>query len=119
MPNRRLTSDERQRANALLADIRERLKALAGDDVDLLFAYRRKVFKELVYDERDTPMARRRLKLLKRKEQDGRCFHCQQPLPDSHCVLDRVSAPLGYTSANTHLICQPCDRRIQQERGYR
>jgi UTP:GlnB (protein PII) uridylyltransferase len=52
MPNRNLTSDELKRANALLADIRERLDSLAAGDPLLLFAYRRKVAKELGYDER-------------------------------------------------------------------
>jgi hypothetical protein len=46
MPNRNLTTDELRRANELLADIRERLTALAAGDPLLLFAYRRKVAKD-------------------------------------------------------------------------
>lgn len=119
MPNRQLTQEERQHAIALLSSIRARLQELAGDDAGLLFAYRRKVFKELIYDERSSPQVRARLKRLKRLEQGGLCFLCQQPLPPSHNVLDRLSAPEGYTAANTRLLCSPCDVRIQQERGYR
>ena len=52
MPNRNLTPDELERANELLADIREQLTKLAVGDPLLLFAYRRKIAKELGYDER-------------------------------------------------------------------
>jgi hypothetical protein len=45
MPNRNLTPDELKNANDLLAEIRDRLIMLAGDDPLLLFAYRRKVMK--------------------------------------------------------------------------
>jgi hypothetical protein len=64
MPNRNLTPDELKEANVLLAEIRERLVALAGDDRALLFAYRRKVTKELGYDERSKPGVRSKLKAL-------------------------------------------------------
>jgi hypothetical protein len=36
-----------------------RLQALAAGDAELLFAYRRKVYKELTYGERGRPMMRR------------------------------------------------------------
>ena len=42
--------------------MRARLTALAAGDMELLFAFRRKVYKELTYDERGKPMARKRLK---------------------------------------------------------
>jgi UTP:GlnB (protein PII) uridylyltransferase len=58
MPNRQLTKEELQMANRLLTEIRARLDALAGGDADLLFAYRRKISKELGYDERSKPMLR-------------------------------------------------------------
>ena len=41
MPNRMLSSEELVNANALLEQIRTQLKALAGTDSGLLFAYRR------------------------------------------------------------------------------
>jgi hypothetical protein len=58
-------------ANRLLDTVRARLLELAAGDADLLFAFRRKVYKELIYDERDKPMVRRRLKAAKRREQSG------------------------------------------------
>jgi hypothetical protein len=65
MPNRNLTPDELKNANDLLAEIRDRLIMLAGDDPLLLFAYRRKVMKELSYDERSKPGVRAKLKAMK------------------------------------------------------
>jgi hypothetical protein len=47
MANRNSTADELENAIALLAEIRARLEALAGSDPSLLFAYRRKIAKEL------------------------------------------------------------------------
>ena len=81
MPNRNLNADELTRANELLADIRKRLTALANGDPLLLFAYRRKVAKELGYDERGKPGARGKLKALKWDQQNGRCAHCRKKLP--------------------------------------
>jgi hypothetical protein len=65
MPNRNLTADEIQRANDLLRDIRGRLADLASGGPLLLLEYRRKVVKELGYDERGKPSARALLKGLK------------------------------------------------------
>jgi DNA repair exonuclease SbcCD ATPase subunit len=118
MPNRRLTTDELARVNELLARIRAELGELSGGDTELLFAYRRKVYKELTYDERSRPAVRRRLKAAKLHEQSGLCPICWEPLPTTYTVLDRFSAADGYTSENTRLIHQHCDRRVQAERGY-
>jgi hypothetical protein len=118
MANRLLTRDELERARALLGDIRQKLVALAADDPDLLFAYRRKIGKELIYDERSSPSARRRLKRLKRVEQNGICALCPNRLPARYAVLDRLEAPAGYTPDNTRLICEPCDRKVQEATGY-
>ena len=65
MANRNLTADELKSANDLLADIRERMLTLAAGDALLHFAYRRKVAKELGYDERSKPAVRAKLKALK------------------------------------------------------
>jgi UTP:GlnB (protein PII) uridylyltransferase len=81
MPNRTLSPQELEKANALLQDIRTRLRVLAGEEADLLFAYRRKVAKELVYDERSKPGKRRLLKLSKMIAQKGLCAQCQTKLP--------------------------------------
>src|SRR6267143_1926118 len=119
MPNRNLSATELENANRLLADIRERLLSLAADDQALLFAYRRKIAKELGYDERRKPMVRRRIKELKRRAQDGLCFLCRDPLPDKYAVLDRLDAVGGYTEENTRLICERCDRDVQAQRAFR
>ncbi len=118
MPNRRLTPEEIVKARVLLDSIRAQLEELSAGDPDLLFAYRRKVYKELTYDERDKPMVRRQLKALKRGEQKGICPCCQKPLPEKYCVLDRFEAAKGYTPENTRLICQACDVASQVSKGY-
>jgi hypothetical protein len=118
MANRMLTPDELRQANELLEVIRGRLRELSGGDAELLFAYRRKIYKELTYDERSKPMERRRLKELKRREQNGLCPLCSQALPATYCVLDRFSASAGYTRDNTRLICQACDVKTQSSRRY-
>lgn len=118
MPNRILDLAELAQANELLSEIRSRLVALANGDAELLFAYRRKIAKQLVYDERSAPMARRRLKAEKRRAQGGMCAICQELLPDRYTVLDRIVASQGYTESNTRLICELCDRKVQAERRY-
>jgi hypothetical protein len=45
MPNRQLTTDELERGNDFLAELRIKLERLAIGDTELLFAYRRKVAK--------------------------------------------------------------------------
>ena len=119
MANRMLTPEELERARALLEEIRARLLELSGGDAELLFAHRRKLYREIIYDERSKPMVRRRLKVQKRRDQEGLCPLCQQWLPEKYCVLDRLSAAAGYTVENTRLICQPCDQRTQAELRYK
>lgn len=118
MPNPQLNADQLDIARTLLNEVRERLAALSGGDRELLFAYRRKVYKELMHDERSKPMVRRRLKLLKMKEQDGRCPLCNELLPERGAVLDRARAVDGYTAENTRLIHAACDVAYQASRGY-
>src|SRR5208282_414462 len=65
VPNRQLNKDELALVKPLLDEIRGRLEVLSGGDRKLLFAYRRKVVKELGYDERSKPVARAKLKALK------------------------------------------------------
>lgn len=118
MANRQLTPEELALANSLLSEIRAKLKSLSGNDPELLFALRRKVYKELTYDERDKPMVRRKLKDQKWKEQRGLCAICGKDLPVKYTVLDRLVASAGYTSANTRLIHQECDVENQESKGY-
>ncbi len=118
MPNRNLNSDELNRANELLTDIRGRLTSLAAGDSLLLFAYRRKVVKELGYDERGKPAARAKLKALKWGQQNGRCAHCGDELPVKYSELDRKNAADGYTAENTELVCAKCHQARQAAKRY-
>jgi hypothetical protein len=94
------------------------LDEAAHGDQDLLFALRRKIAKELTYDERSKPMARRALKRKMRALQNGLCPLCKDELPERYCVLDRFNAADGYVAENVRLICETCDRRVQEERGF-
>jgi UTP:GlnB (protein PII) uridylyltransferase len=118
MPNRTLMTDELEKANALLRDIRARLHRLAGEDAAWLFAYRRKIAKELGYDERGKPMMRKLLQLNKRIPQKGLCAECQKELPKRGAELDRINAMDGYTEANTRLVHHECHVKSQEEKGY-
>jgi hypothetical protein len=118
MANRNLTHDELTIANELIARIREDLSRLSDGDEGLLWAFRRKVYKELIYDERGKPMHRRRLKDKKREEQLGLCAICRKTLPEKYVVLDRIQAMAGYTRENTQLIHQRCDKDLQGSRAY-
>lgn len=119
MPNPILSKAQLEQANELLTRVRAELTVLSDGDPALLFAYRRKVAKMLIYDERSGPNERRKLKKLKLLEQHGLCAFCAEPLPPTYNVLDRTHAVDGYTMENTRLICETCDRHIQQERGFR
>src|SRR5207249_2365341 len=102
----------------ILEEVRARLSGASGGDRQLLWALRRKLAKELTYDERGKPMHRVKLKALKRGEQSGRCALCGEPLPERNAVLDRTEAMLGYTPENTRLLCPRCDHNVQVERGF-
>ena len=120
MPTRKLTEEELGRVRPLLEQVRQSLKDLSGGDSELLFAYRRKLTKELSYDERSKPSQRKTLKRRKLIDQHGKCATCGNPLPPAAlgAVLDRLNAMDGYTDANTRLICRDCDITIQRQRGF-
>lgn len=118
MTNPRLTPEQLDLARELLDEVRGKLGDLSGGDAELLFAYRRKVYKELMYDERSKPMVRRRLKQLKMAEQGGLCPICNEALPERGAVLDRTRAVDGYTAENTRLIHAACDVAYQASKGY-
>jgi hypothetical protein len=113
MANRKLTADELKRANELFDDIREELRALAPGDPLLLFAYRRKVVKELGYDERGKPSSRATLKSLKWRLQNRQCAHCGKQLLRKYSELDRKNAAGGYTVDNTELVHPSCHQERQ------
>ncbi len=118
MPNRNLSADELKHAAELLTEIRSQLADLAAGDPLLLFAYRRKVVKELGYDERGKPGARGKLKALKWGQQGGKCAHCTKELPLKYSELDRRNAADGYTVENTELVHAQCHEERQAAKGY-
>ena len=118
MANRNLTTDELKRANELLADIREQLTTLAAGDPLLLFACRRKVMKELGYDERGKPSSRAKLKSLKWRLQNRQCAHCGEQTMRKYSELDRKNAAGGYTVENTELVHAKCHQERQAATGY-
>jgi hypothetical protein len=118
LPNRNLSPEELKLANQLLADVRERLKELSGDDALLHFAYRRKVMKELSYDERGKPAARNKLKAMKWGLQNGKCAHCKRAMDLKYSELDRKNASDGYTPENTDLVHAKCHHERQAQKNY-
>ena len=118
MPNRNLNADELKRANELLQEIRGRLNELAAGDALLRFAYRRKIIKELSYDERGKPVARAKLKALKWGLQNRKCAHCGEEMPLKYSELDRKNAADGYTEENTELVHAKCHQERQAAKGY-
>ena len=121
MANRRLTPEEIKTLFApLFQTVREQLKALSGGDPELIFALRRKLYKELSYDERGKPMQRKVLKAMKYAEQRGRCADCGDGLEElgKNAVLDRAEAIKGYVPENVRLLCSTCDRKSQAARNY-
>lgn len=118
MPNRRLSDEELSRAREVLAEVRERLEKLSGGDSDLLFAYRRKVSKELIYDERKKPNDRRKLKKIMWEAQGGKCAHCRKDIPLKRSELDRKEAAKGYVQENVELVHAHCHHERQEAKGY-
>jgi hypothetical protein len=121
MPNRILTAEESKTLFApLLRDVREKLKSLSSGEEKLLFALRRKLYKDLSYDERGTPMRRRVVKAAKYSEQLGRCAICSEPLESlgKNAVLNRKEAMDGSVPENVRLICSRCHRNEQKARNY-
>jgi hypothetical protein len=119
MANPQLNDGQREAAWTVVKDALKKIEELAAGDSDLVFAFRRKIGKEIQYAERSGPTARRKLKLAKRKAQNNKCKSCNEELPLRYVVLDRHEAKAGYTFENTDLICEPCDRKRQEERGFR
>jgi hypothetical protein len=120
MPNRQLTNTEiKDLFRPLYESVTSQLQERSKGDAELLWDLRRKFAKSLIYDERGTPMQRRRLKLLKRAAQQGLCAIRHEPLPDRDYVLDRFEAMSGYTLENARVICRTCDFRAQSGKKLR
>lgn len=119
MPNPRLNETQLKQAHKLIARIRKEIKTLAKNNPEAIFAFRRKIYKELMYDERGKPAKRKKLKSKMRKKQKGICSICKQELPARGAVSDRGEAAKGYTEENVKLICPDCNIRTQEERGFK
>ena len=119
MANPQLSQTQLSKAKKLLNKIRKEIKRLASNNPELIFAFRRKIYKELSYDERDKPIKRKKLKEKIWKKQKGLCSKCKKKLPKNSGVLDRLRAIDGYIEKNVRLICAKCDRKIQEKRGYK
>lgn len=120
MPTRKLNEQELRMTNSLLEEVRQSIQKLSGNDSDLQFAIRRKIAKELSYDERGKPTQRKQLKLKMLRLQKGLCAKCGKPLPllARGAVLDRQNAMAGYAVENVRLICRACDDEIQESRSF-
>lgn len=120
MANRNLTNEELEGVFApLLKEVREKLENLSNGEESLLWALRRKLSKELTYDERGKPAHRKKLKEKKRFEQNNICPVCNKELPLKYAILDRIEAMRGYTEDNTKLIHPECDRKSQERKNYK
>ena len=118
MTNPKLDAAQLALVRDILESVRTQLNAASAGDEQLLFALRRKVQKELGYDERNKPAHRNKIKRERRLAQDNRCPLCNEALPEKYAVLDRFEAWKGYTFENTQLIHAECDFRRQQSKGY-
>jgi hypothetical protein len=113
---RHLGEGEQQKATKLLLSfIRSKLISLSRSDPDLLFAYRRKIYKELIYDERGKPMYRRKLKQEKWGEQKGKCAVCRRAMPLKDSEMDRIKPMKRYTLKNIRVVHHDCHRQLQEK----
>jgi hypothetical protein len=108
MANRNLSPDELKCAHSVIVEVRRKIDELTAGDSGLRFAYRRKIYKELIYDECLKPMARRKIKIQKFDEQRGKCAHCHEDMSIQYSELDRKKAADGYTIENTELVHAKC-----------
>jgi hypothetical protein len=117
---RKLSTDELTTVfRPILDQVRLILLRASNGDSQFHWALRRKLAKELVYDEREKPAKRKRLKRQKRRQQGDKCQNCRLELPQRGAVLDRLDAMKGYTLENTRLLCPRCDLELQVSRGYK
>ena len=117
---RKLSTDELITVlRPILDQVRSILHQASNGDPQFHWALRRKLAKELIYDEREKPAKRKRLKGQKRRQQGDRCQNCGLDLPQRGAVLDRLNAMKGYTLENTRLLCPRCDLELQTSRGYK
>ncbi|MBI2024472.1 MAG: HNH endonuclease [Candidatus Harrisonbacteria bacterium] len=119
MPNLQLNKLQLQQAQRLLDKIRAEINTLANNDSSAIFAFRRKIYKELMYDERSKPIERKRLKAKMYEKQKGICPICKKKLPKKGTDLDRYGAMGGYTEENVRLVHSACHRKDQKKKGFK
>lgn len=119
MSNPQLNEKQLTQAHRLIAKIKKEIETLGKNNPQAIFAFRRKIYKELMYDERSKPRERKKLKDKMWKKQKGICLLCKQELPEKGAVLDRTEAIKGYVEENVRLLCPGCDKKIQEGRGFK
>jgi 5-methylcytosine-specific restriction endonuclease McrA len=115
MPNPTLNEEQRTIAMSIVKDVESQIEALSNGDDDLRFAFLRKIHKELVYLERDSPSKRKRVKRKVWKAQGQVCAECHVPLEFRFSIADRKEAVKGYVPENLEIIHEECNR-VRQER---
>ena len=119
MANPQLNEKQLEIARKLLIKIRKDIARLAKDDTSLIFAFNRHIRKRLEFDERGTPVVRRKIKNLMWKRQKGMCAICKKELPEKYTELDRFDAKAGYIETNVQLVHHECHINSQAEKGYK
>jgi hypothetical protein len=100
-----LNDEQEALAKHLLEYVRAEIDRAAGSDTAAAFAIRRYVYVRLQHDERSKPMERRKLKMKKFDQQQGRCAMCNQPITElAHTHLHRLTAVGGYIEDNTIFV---------------
>jgi hypothetical protein len=118
--NPRLTKEQREQLFVPLLDrVKADLKQASGGDPHVLWALCRKLAKELLYLERSTPAARKKLKTQKWIAQKGLCAICGKDMPQKNSELDRFEAYLGYVESNVRLVHHDCHVMDQANKGYK
>ena len=120
MENPRLNPVQLEKAKILLQKIRKEITKLSRGDANLIFAYKKKIRKELTYDERGNPAHRRNLKEQMWLKQQGFCAICKKKLTLKYSELDRHYAPRGYVeNNNVRLVHHQCHIKDQKKKGYK
>lgn len=105
----KLTPEQMKQADELFARLKADLLALSNGDDDLLFNFRRQMYKGLMYDERGTPLARQRLKKATWLKQEYKCAVCGLELPFEGSELERLYAPKGFVEGNVKVVHHACN----------
>ena len=107
MANRQLSSEELANiARPFIAEVRRRLTELSAGDADLHWALRRKLAKELTYDERTTPMERRALKAFQAWPTGKQMRHLRQRAPGTELSVRPTRGDEGL-HAREHTVALP------------